>query len=154
MSDGQQTSARDLVMFEAGQADERARVVQWLRSKHARAVVAARVWTRGPGESPCDVLAETLELIEWPAADDALPSKPRPRWFADPAYLKKQLERIATHPECAPRIYNIAADALCWARTHVQCEAREGDGVTGAQCELEDGHLGGHAVPSRWKEKR
>jgi hypothetical protein len=52
-----------------------------------------------------------------------------PPWFADPAFLKRELERIATHSECPKAIYNIAADALCWARKHeptdVQSEGQE-----------------------------
>lgn len=43
-------------------------------------------------------------------------SKATPVWYEDPKFLKGELERIAGHPECPKAIYNIAADALCWAR--------------------------------------
>lgn len=39
-------------------------------------------------------------------------------------------EQIASHPECSRAIYNIAADALCWARKHD--EARAANSVNGS----------------------
>ena len=42
----------------------------------------------------------------------------RPGEWEDNQPASVALEQIATHPECARAIYNLAADALCWARKY------------------------------------
>ena len=44
-------------------------------------------------------------------------NEPLPRW-SEESHYRAILEKIATTPGCPEPIYNLAADALCWARKH------------------------------------
>ena len=74
-------------------------------------------------------------------------------------HYKAELERIACHPECPKSIYNIAADALCWARKFSRDEllprtpqgtinnCAEANRHTASECQVCNG-----TCPDAWKK--
>jgi len=56
-------------------------------------------------------------------------------------HYRAELERIARHSECPKAIYNIAADALCWARMFSRGELlpRSAQGTIN-NCAVANGH--------------